>query len=80
VCLAIPGEIIEIRNEGDIPTGKVRFGGALRDVCLSCVPTAVVGDYVLVHVGFAIARIDEEEAKRTLAILMELSAADEAFS
>ncbi|AKV03368.1 [NiFe] hydrogenase metallocenter assembly protein HypC [Labilithrix luteola] len=57
--------------------GKVRFAGILRDVCLECVPDAVPGDYVLVHVGFAIARLDAEEAARTYALLEELGQTEE---
>jgi hydrogenase expression/formation protein HypC len=60
-----------------IRVGKVRFGGVSRDVCLECVPETKVGDYVLVHVGFAIARLDPEEAARTYQTLLELGGAEE---
>lgn len=77
MCLGIPGEVIEIKDADGVRTGKVRFAGALRDVCLECVPETRVGDYVLVHVGFAIARLDAEEAARTYATLRELAGNEE---
>ena len=58
MCLGIPGEIVEVRDDDGLRVGKVRFAGITRDVCLDYVPDADVGDYVLVHVGFAIATID----------------------
>ncbi len=77
MCLGIPGEIVSVREDDGVRVGKVRFAGVERDVCLACVPDAAVGDYVLVHVGFAIARLDAEEAARTYAILRELAGAEE---
>jgi hydrogenase expression/formation protein HypC len=71
MCLGIPGRITELR-EGPFRMGMVDFDGVEREVCLACEPEAVVGDYVLVHVGFAISRIDEAEAHRTLEALREL--------
>lgn len=68
MCLALPGEIVELR-EGALPMALVRFGTVRREVCLAYVPDAVVGDWVIVHVGFAIQRFDEDEARRTLALL-----------
>ena len=67
MCLAVPGQVISI--EGDDPllrTGKVSFGGAVKVVSLAYVPEVAVGDYVVVHVGFALSRIDEEAAAQTL--------------
>jgi hydrogenase expression/formation protein HypC len=72
MCLAIPGEVIEAREEQGVPFAKVRFGGIVRDVCLTCQPDARVGDFVLVHVGFAIAKIDRDEAARALCVLQEI--------
>ena len=72
MCLGIPGEVVEVREENGIRYGKVRFAGITRDVCLECQPDATVGEFVLVHVGFAIARIDREEAARAWAVLEEL--------
>lgn len=77
MCLGIPGELVEVREDDGVRVGRVRFGGIARDVCLACLPEAAVGDYVLVHVGFAIARLDAEEAARTYAILRELGGAEE---
>lgn len=77
MCLGIPGELMSVREEGGLRVGKVRFAGILRDVCLECVPEAKPGDYVLVHVGFAIARLDAEEAARTYALLEELGQTEE---
>lgn len=72
MCLAIPGEIEAVRQRDGIPFGKVRFGGIVREVCLAYQPEAAVGDFVLVHVGFAIATLDPQEAARTWALLEEL--------
>ena len=69
MCLAIPGRLTAIQGDGDLRVGNVDFGGVSRDANLAFVPEAVVGDYVLVHVGFAIARIDEAVAKETLEAL-----------
>ena len=79
MCLAIPGKIIEIEPSDDeiFRTGKVSFDGIHRSVNLSMVPEARVGDYVLVHVGVALQRIDEEEAKITLAYLKEIEELNE---
>jgi hydrogenase expression/formation protein HypC len=72
MCLAIPGKIVEIYEEGDLRMGKLDFGGTVRKCCLQCVPEAVVGDYALVHVGFAISLVDEAEAARTYQLLVEM--------
>jgi len=72
VCLGIPGEIVDVREDDGLRVGRVRFAGITRDVCLDYVPDAAVGEYVLVHVGFAISRIDREEAARTYRVLEEL--------
>jgi hydrogenase expression/formation protein HypC len=73
MCLAVPGQILEIRDEQPvIRVGRVRFGGIVKDVNLAFVPEAQQGDYVLVHVGFAITRIDEAEASRVFAYLKEI--------
>ena len=69
MCLALPGKLVERIDVEGLPMGRVDFGGFAKTVCLSCVPAAVVGDYVVVHVGFALSVIDEEEAARTLEIL-----------
>jgi hydrogenase expression/formation protein HypC len=69
MCLAVPGKLIETSLIGDNRLGVVQFGGIKRSVFLDFVPEAQVGDYVLVHVGFAISRLDEEEARRTYELL-----------
>ena len=72
MCLGIPGEIVDVREDGACASARVRFAGITRDVCLDYVPDAGVGEYVLVHVGFAISRIDREEAARAYRMLEEL--------
>ena len=62
MCLGIPGKLLEVRQQDGLPMGTVEFGGIAKDICLAYVPEAQVGDYVLVHVGFAIGRVDEQEA------------------
>lgn len=77
MCLAIPGKILSEDDLGFARTGRVQFGGIVRQVRLDFVPEAAIGDYVLVHVGFAISKIDEEEAQRTYEALEELGALQE---
>ena len=78
MCLGIPGKIQSIRDDAGLTMGIVDFGGVRRDVCLQYVQDEVaVGDYVIVHVGFAITRVDEDEAKRTFEVLREMSQLDE---
>lgn len=72
MCLSIPGEVLDISFEGEIKMGKVNFAGIGKQVCLQYLPDVKVGDYVLVHVGFAIAVVQEEEAAKTLALLREM--------
>jgi hydrogenase expression/formation protein HypC len=74
MCLAVPGKIESISGEDFERTGKVSFGGALKDVNLAYVPEAEVGNYVIVHVGFAISIIDEEEAMKVFGYLDEIAA------
>jgi len=77
MCLGIPGRIREIRDTALLRMGTVDFGGVSREVCLSYVPDADVGDYVIVHVGFAISQLDEKEAMITLDILRQMGTIDE---
>ncbi len=77
MCLAVPGRVVEIMGEGELRMGKVDFSGVQRQACLAYVPEVALGDYVLVHVGFAISRIDEQQAQETLAALAEIAALDE---
>jgi hydrogenase expression/formation protein HypC len=78
MCLAVPGKVVEITGEGELRMGKVDFSGVQRQACLAYVPDVQLGDYVLVHVGFAISRIDEQAAQETLEALAEISALEEA--
>lgn len=68
MCLGIPGRVTAV-SEGGLPMGTVDFGGVRREVCLAYTPDAGAGDYVIVHVGFAISLLDEEEAMRTLEVI-----------
>jgi hydrogenase expression/formation protein HypC len=77
MCLAIPGKVVEIHEADGMKMAKVNFGGMLKSVCLAYTPDAVPGDYVLVHVGFALSRVNEEEAERTFKLLEELGQLDE---
>jgi hydrogenase expression/formation protein HypC len=73
MCLGIPGRIVEIREGEDLPMGVVDFGGARREVCLAFVADEVrVGDYAVVHVGFALSLVDEEEAVESIRLLEEM--------
>ena len=77
MCLAVPGKVLTKECIGGVEVGNVDFGGVVRQVALGFVPEAEVGDYVMVHVGFAISRVNEEEAKRTLQVLEELGALED---
>ena len=78
MCLAVPGRIVDSEDVGGGRIGNVRFGGITRKVYLDFVPEATPGDYVIVHAGFAISRVDAAEAARTYALLEEMGAlADE---
>ncbi len=72
MCLAIPGKVVETFQRDGLHMARVQFGGIVREACLEYVPDAAVGEYVLVHVGFAISRVDEAEAARTYQLLEEL--------
>ncbi len=79
MCLGIPGEVLSIeQNAAGIAMGKVRFGGVVREVCLAYVPNVQVGDYVIVHAGFALSILNEEEAKEVFEMLEQISALAEA--
>ena len=73
MCLGVPGKLVELYKSGDLLMGKVDFGGISREACLEYIPEARLGDYVVVHVGFAISLLSEEEAAATLAVLREVS-------
>lgn len=74
MCLAVPGQVISIRGIDTMSlTGRVNFGGIIKEVCLAYVPDVQVNDYVIVHVGFALGIVDEEEAQQTLQDLTDLA-------
>jgi hydrogenase expression/formation protein HypC len=77
MCLAIPGRVEDIVDEGVIRMGRVNFGGVVKRVCLDYVPEVGVGDYVLVHVGFAISMVDETTAKETLEMFGQMGVLEE---
>ncbi len=72
MCLGIPGKLLEIRPDETMPMGRVEFGGITKDVCLAYLPDVQIGDYVLVHVGFAISRVDEREAHEILSYIKQI--------
>jgi hydrogenase expression/formation protein HypC len=74
MCLAIPGRIVEIYTEQGLRMGKLDFGGTIRKCCLQYIPNATIGDYALVHVGFALSTVDVAEALRTYMLLEALGA------
>ncbi|MBX9604561.1 MAG: HypC/HybG/HupF family hydrogenase formation chaperone [Bryobacteraceae bacterium] len=80
MCLAVPGRVEEIMQDGGVRMGKVNFGGIVKNVCLAYLPDLTVGDYTIVHVGFAISKIDEESAKRTLDTFQEMGLLEEELS
>jgi hydrogenase expression/formation protein HypC len=73
MCLAIPGRIESIAEDRGLRMARVNFGGVVKEVCLAYLPDAVVGDYAIVHVGFAIARLDEAAARQSLATFNEIA-------
>ena len=74
MCLAIPGKILEVETNGEgVRMGRTNFGGIVKQVCLEYTPEAAIGDYVLVHVGFALSKVDEAEAARTYRLLAEMN-------
>ncbi len=77
MCLGVPGKIVEIYTDRGLRMCKVDFGGAVREACIETLPEARVGDYTIVHAGFALNLLSEEEAQTTLDLLREMSAAVE---
>ncbi len=72
MCLGVPGKIVEVYESNGLRMGKVDFGGVTREACLAYVPDAQIGDYTVIHVGFAISRLSEEEAQESLEALREI--------
>jgi hydrogenase expression/formation protein HypC len=79
MCLAIPGQVRSIYDSFGMRMGRVSFGGIVKEVCLAYLPEIAVGDYVIVHVGFAITQVDEESARTTLDNFREMGLLDEEF-
>ncbi len=74
MCLGVPGKIVQVYEANGLRMGKVDFGGAVREVCLAYLPDSQIGEYVIVHVGFAISRVSEADALESIALLQELAA------
>jgi hydrogenase expression/formation protein HypC len=77
MCFGVPGKITKIYEVGGLPMGKIDFGGVTREACLAYVPEARVGDYTVIHVGFAISLLSEAEAEATLETLREIANLEE---
>ncbi|HEY3742026.1 MAG TPA: HypC/HybG/HupF family hydrogenase formation chaperone [Bryobacteraceae bacterium] len=77
MCLAVPGRVEQITEDAGIRMGKVNFGGVVKNVCLAYLPDIAVGDYTIVHVGFALSKIDEASAQQTLATFREMGILEE---
>ena len=77
MCLAIPGKIVSVEEANGLRSARIQFGGIVRQASLDFVPEAQVGDYVMVHVGYAISRVDAAEAERTYQLLEEMGALEE---
>jgi hydrogenase expression/formation protein HypC len=78
MCLAVPGKLVDVYEQDGMPMGKADFGGIRKEVCLACTPEAGAGDWVIVHVGFALSRLDEAEAQAVLSTFDELGGAQPA--
>jgi hydrogenase expression/formation protein HypC len=77
MCLGVPGKIIETYESNGLKMGKIDFGGVTREACLEYVPEAQIGEYTVIHVGFAISLLSEEEAQETLQLLREIANVEE---
>jgi hydrogenase expression/formation protein HypC len=77
MCLGVPGKVIEINETGGIRMGKVDFGGIIKEACLAYVPEVEIGDYTIIHVGFAITKLDEKSAQESLALFREMGMLEE---
>jgi hydrogenase expression/formation protein HypC len=77
MCLAIPGKIVQMEEQGCMRMGRIDYGGITRDACLAYISDPQIGEYVMVHVGFAISKVDAEEAARTYRYLEEMDQLDE---
>jgi hydrogenase expression/formation protein HypC len=77
MCLGVPGKIVEMYEKGGLQMAKVDFGGVFREACLSYVPEAKIGEYCIIHVGFAISILSESEAQETLELLKQIGSFEE---
>lgn len=77
MCLGIPGKIIELYQQAGLRMAKIDFGGVIREACVETIPQARVGDYAIIHAGFALNLLDEQEALETLSLLRETGVLDE---
>lgn len=77
MCLGVPGKVIEVYETNGIRMGKVDFGGVSKEVCLAYVPEVEIGDYTIIHVGFAITRLDEQSAQESLKLFQEMGKLEE---
>ncbi|MCB9078461.1 MAG: HypC/HybG/HupF family hydrogenase formation chaperone [Anaerolineaceae bacterium] len=77
MCLGVPGKVTEIYEAGGMRMGKVDFGGIVKEACLAYVPEVEVGDYTIIHVGFAISKLDEESALESLALFRQMGLLEE---
>jgi hydrogenase expression/formation protein HypC len=77
MCLGIPGKVLEIYQHDSLPMGRVEFGGIIKEACLAYVPDTQPGEYVIVHVGFAISKVDEAEAQEIFSYLQQIEAVGE---
>ncbi len=77
MCLGVPGKIVEMYEKGGLQMARVDFGGIFREACLSYVPEATIGDYCIIHVGFAISLLSEKEAMETLDLLKQIDGMEE---
>ncbi len=79
MCLGVPGKVIEVYEANQVRMGRVDFEGVVKEVCLAYLPEIEVGDYTIVHVGFAITKIDEKSAQETLRLFYEMGILEEAI-
>ena len=77
MCLGVPGKVIEVTEIGGIRMGKIDFAGIVKEACLAYVPEVEVGDYTIIHVGFAISKLDEKSAQEPLALFREMGMLEE---
>ena len=77
MCLGVPGKVTEIYEAGGIRMGKVDFGGIVKEACLAYVPEVEVGDYTIIHVGFAISKLDDESTLESLALFRQMGLLEE---